>query len=363
MSYAIIKIGGSLLESHKSYLEVANYIKEFKRNSNKQPFVVVSALKETTDLLINAFNKKDRSILDEFSQKYLDVAYNFGDNKLVVSINEQLNKLYKFFLYNLNYGILLSFGEKISKLILSYALEINDLKVKEISAEDYIISDENQGDAAADLEATKINLMNLVKILNGDEIPIIEGFIAKSHKGNVTTLGRGGSDNTASIIAYSINAGSIYLVTDVPGIFTSDPKIVKNVKIVKELSYEEGIEASNYKVKGLNHKTFLPLINTNIKVFIGKWNNFNTVIHNESRINGKIKLIGYKQDNNGYCLGLIGKGIEKEKFGEKIKNALAYNNSYQIISDNSRPSVSIRISKENFINTINYLHEVLIGDE
>jgi len=106
---------------------------------------------------------------------------------------------------------------------------------------------------------------NLLRYLKNGITPIVTGFIAGTIDGKITTLGRGGSDYTATLLASLVDAEQVILYTDVPGIMTGDPKYVKDHRVVPELSYSEAIMSAQLGAKRLHPRTFEPVKNTNIK--------------------------------------------------------------------------------------------------
>ncbi|AFZ69905.1 aspartokinase [Caldisphaera lagunensis DSM 15908] len=361
MKYDVLKIGGSILSTPKSYIDVSMYIKKFVEK-NKRLIIVVSALKGMTDLLIDFYDNNNKNALDKFIEKYQDVVFYFDNQELKYKFNSLINELLNIAKNGRNHDLkirdkILSYGEKISKLILFYALKINDLNATPLNADDIIITDNRYGDAFIDLDKTSNNLH-----LNED-IYLIEGFIGRSYENYITTLGRGGSDYTASVLSYLINADNLYLITDVPGIYSSDPRIVKNVKIVKRLNFEEAIEASTYNVKGINYKTFYPLINSKINVYIGTFDNFNTIINSKPLYNEHVKLFGLKHANEIKSIGLIGYGMNKDFIIKRIYNLFDGNHNDIMINKNGeKPSMHINVKTDDFHNFVNLLHDELIGD-
>ena len=364
MKISIFKIGGSILSSKNSYINISSYIKDYLEENDENLFIVVSAIKGATDLLIDYCDKGNEDSLKKFVNLYEQISTSFDNKNLINEIKERIDKLMKITNEaNVNIALkdyIVSYGEKLSKIIMKYALNYNDIDVETLDADKIIITNNNYGDPSIDLIETK-KALNKSKI--NKKVFLIEGFIGRSYDNNVTTLGRGGSDYTASSLAYLLNAEKLYLVTDVPGIFSSDPKIVKNPKIVKRLSFEEAIEASKYKVKGINYKTFYPLLKTNVNVYVGMPNNYNTLINNNTYYNGYAKLIGYKENGIDKLVGLIGEGMNKEDIINEVNEMLKNKYDELIIEKNdTRPSLSIYIKNYNFYELLNSIHDKFIGD-
>lgn len=110
---------------------------------------------------------------------------------------------------------------------------------------------------------------HLLPLLNGDEIIVTQGFIGQNSEGQTTTLGRGGSDYTASLLAEACNAKTISIWTDVPGVYTTDPRLVPHAKPIDELTYLEAAEMATFGAKILHPSTLVPAVRRRIPVFVG----------------------------------------------------------------------------------------------
>ena len=111
------------------------------------------------------------------------------------------------------------------------------------------------------MDTTRIRISKtLGSLLSEKIIPVVGGFAGADQHGNITTFGRGGSDYTATIIASCINADEVWLMSDVDGLMTADPKLVKEAKLLKEVSYAEAIEMAQFGAKQIHPKTFEPLL-------------------------------------------------------------------------------------------------------
>ncbi len=282
----VIKFGGAALAD--SY-NVSNSIEYIKKVLDRKPVVVVSAIKDVTDLLLDTINQSikgnHKAVLQNLSSlvsKHTEVA-----NEILKSdkIKEQLsNDFDKAFLEleSLFKSIevlkecspkatdyILSFGEKLcSKLVANILLD-QGVDAEHISGEELIVTDSNFGFAYPefDLTAKKVQL-RLQAVIEKGKIPIVTGFIGANQKNETTTLGRGGSDFTASILAYCLNADEAWYLKEVDGIMTADPKIVKNAKTIPKISYEEVAELSYFGAKVLHPIAIHPLRQKNIASFI-----------------------------------------------------------------------------------------------
>ena len=165
---------------------------------------------------------------------------------------------------------LISFGERLSDDLVSFALQ--DLKKKSTALngkEVGIVTDSNFGESRPLMDTTKIRISKtLGSLLSKKIIPVVGGFAGADQHGNITTFGRGGSNYTATIIASCINADEVWLMSDVDGLMTADPKMVKNAKLLKEVSYAEAIEMAQFGAKQIHPKTFEPLLSKKIPMRI-----------------------------------------------------------------------------------------------
>ncbi len=161
---------------------------------------------------------------------------------------------------------LISFGERLSDDLVSFSLQ--DLKKKSTALngkEVGIVTDSNFGESRPLMDTTRIRISKtLGSLLSKKIIPVVGGFAGADQHGNITTFGRGGSDYTATIIASCINADEIWLMSDVEGLMTADPKLVKNAKLLNEVSYAEAIEMALFGAKQIHPRTFEPILSKKI---------------------------------------------------------------------------------------------------
>ena len=224
----IYKFGGSVLDSTSSIRKVAELIKN-ESDSGKRVVVVVSALKGQTDELIKMAQQVSNG-----SNTPSDL-----DN-------------------------LLSMGERTSARLMCMALKSIGVDAVLIDPESDlwpIFTDSNHGNANPDLETTKQHVEKfLVPLLEQNKVPVVCGFLGKNRNGQITTLGRGGSDLTATLLGKCLNTNSVILVKDVPGVKSGDPKKVENSSTIKTLNTTETqlLSTSGAKViqsKALRYKS------------------------------------------------------------------------------------------------------------
>ena len=279
----VLKFGGTSVGSAKNIQKVIEIVKNESLSENVT--VVVSAIGGITDKLLAAADKaieKNKNYKDDFESlrlKHVEVIDGLlsgesHETTLDIVLNH-LSKLEKILdgIYLINElspkttDKLLSFGELLSSLIIYETMKLHDLNIQLKNSQNLIVTDSNFTNAAVNFGETNENIVTYFAS-NDKIITILPGFISKSELGEITTLGRGGSDYTAAIIAAAMNASVLQIWTDVSGMFTSNPKIVKNAKPIKKLSYLEAIELSHFGAKVLYPPTVLPVLSKHIPLLI-----------------------------------------------------------------------------------------------
>lgn len=163
---------------------------------------------------------------------------------------------------------LVSFGERLAVPIVHSWLDMAGLKARRIDARDWISTDDQFGAAEVNPETSYRNIREGVKADDSFEVLITEGFIGRTAAGETTTLGRGGSDYTASLIASAIDADCLEKSTDVPGMLTADPRMVPDAQVINEMSYEEAMELCHFGAKVIYHPTIEPLREKGIPLIV-----------------------------------------------------------------------------------------------
>ena len=158
-------------------------------------------------------------------------------------------------------------GELLSTAILTQALRNNGMAAELMDARECIVTDENFTRAAPVFGPTNAAIVRYLKpVLDAGRIPVFQGFIGRSQKGVTTTIGRGGSDYTAAIVGAALDAEEIQIWTDVDGIMTTDPRMVKDARKIKAVSFQEAAELSYFGAKVLHPSTIIPAVRKNIPV-------------------------------------------------------------------------------------------------
>lgn len=166
---------------------------------------------------------------------------------------------------------ILSFGERMSSVL--FAEVMNQIAANNVSVafdgRQVLKTDSSFGKAEPQVEATKKQAEALLSPLLEEKVVITQGFIGQDSFGNTTTLGRGGSDYSAALFAESVDAFALQIWTDVPGIYTTDPRITDKARPIGEISFDEAAEMAIFGAKILHPATLIPAIRSGVKVFVG----------------------------------------------------------------------------------------------
>ena len=289
----VMKFGGTSLANAECIRGVAELLVRLHRK--QKLVVVVSALAGITDTLIQAAHQAARGkeslwrkAKQEIERRHFHVAENLLPPRERPPVELQLSDC----LANLEAlcsGVTLtreitpraldaisSLGELMSSALLAGVLRSHGVAARVVDGVDLLVTDEGFGDASPILEATRTRTRKrLMPLLRGGVLPVITGFRGATRKGVCTTLGRGGSDYSATLIGAALDAREVWIWTDVDGVMTADPRLVPKARIVPSLSYREAIELSFFGAKVLYYKTLQPVVERRVPVWIK--NTFNPV--------------------------------------------------------------------------------------
>ena len=296
----VIKVGGSILKDKEDIVSLPKIIGEL--NKNEKIIIIVSALNGVTNLLIEGTKNEEEidKIAIEVYNKYSKFISMFGDDKnskeALLKLKRELLKTAKMIKAeksNQNAkNKFISYGEKMSTIVLHSILMQNGISSIPV-INPILFTYKKQGDDLVNQKKTKAILRNAIK---NNNITIVPGFIGIDKNGYSTIIGRGGSDYTATIIAKILNINKVILITDVPGIMTSDPRIIDNPVTIKYLSVGEAVELAHLGAKKFHPKTFEPIINTSISVIIRcLYSNDTTTISESYQVNS-LKGITFTKD-------------------------------------------------------------------
>jgi len=320
----VSKFGGTSVGSSNNINKVIEIISQRNKNS----VVIVSAFSGITNLLEQAAklaeegNNGYNSIVEEIEKKHIDIIEGLFDKlnqtkpkvfviKKIAQLNDILNGISLLNdLSDKSVAKIVSIGEILSSNIIFEAMKSNGLDIELLDSKDLIKTDSNYCNALVNYEKTYANIKNL-HIENKNKIFIAPGFIASDSKGDTTTLGRGGSDYTAAIFANAIDSEILEIWTDVSGMYTANPKLVKQAKPIDQISYQEAMELSHFGAKVIYPPTIQPVLNKKIPILIKntlKPEDKGTLIIDNNKAN-KSTVKGISHIDNIALLTLEGNGM------------------------------------------------------
>ncbi len=320
----VLKFGGTSVGSTANINSVISILETYAENS--EVICVVSAVGGITDKLLNAGRLAqigDETYLDEFKiikNNHLQLFSELNpetQNTPNPYLEEQLSHLKKlldgiFLINELSLKTsdkLVSFGELLSSYIITETMQNRSIDVVRKNSQDLIVTNSDFTKAEVNYEITNTNIRNYFK--QPQAITILPGFVSKSEDGEFTTLGRGGSDFTAAIVAAALEVSQLEIWTDVSGMFTANPKLVKQAFPIERLSYQEAMELSHFGAKVLYPPTVQPALNLNIPILIKNTQDpeaSGTLITNHVN-NNKNSVSGISNIDNIALLTLQGNGM------------------------------------------------------
>lgn len=279
----VYKFGGASVKSAEGIRNLENILKNYT-NSDKL-IVVISAIGKTTNLLeqiLEAYHfdqTKLKGLVNQLRENHYAIAKDLlgEDNRVVDKLNaifDQLDQVLESECsenYDYDYDRIVSFGELLSTKLISTYLNISGLKNDWLDARQVIRTDHNYREGKVDWDMTA-HLVH--KKVNGmyekgkGNVIITQGFIGGTEEQLPTTLGREGSDYSAAIFAYVLEAESVTIWKDVPGLLNADPKFFPDAVKLEQIPYEEAIELSYYGASVIHPKTLKPLQNKQIPLFV-----------------------------------------------------------------------------------------------
>jgi aspartate kinase len=315
----VMKFGGSSLGGQKEILQSTSIVKSKAREASL--VVVCSAMGDTTDYILKAVEHAKKGEIEAARKTIAEMHVNHDvaiegamENPLFKEesklwIRERFDELDKVLLgisllrdlSPRSLDFVLSFGERLSTFIVNNVLSCSGLKTKYLTGgEAGILTDDTFGSAEPVVKETNEALRrNLLPLLEEGVIPVVTGYIAETlDKREIITLGRGGSDYTATLIASALDADEVILWTDVDGILSADPRLVKNAKILETVSYLEAMEMSAFGAKAMQPRALDPAAKKEIPVKIKNTfrpDGVGTTIVSNSTANGSqsgVKAVG-----------------------------------------------------------------------
>jgi aspartate kinase len=281
----VVKFGGTSVGATPQIDQAARIVYSMR---DSKPIVVVSAMGGVTDALLQAGeaavtgqarNREDK--LWEIRSRH-DQAINglFKERSVAVGLQdtertiwEEIQKVFTgvSFLREMSArsrDLISSFGERLIVPIFSQYLITLGQKAEPVDARGIIITSEESDFLLVDFAETRKRCQKLVELAASGTVPVVTGFICSTPDGVTTTLGRGGSDYSASIIGSCVKADEIQIWTDVNGVMTADPRIVPDARVLERVSYKEAAEMSYFGAKVLHPQTIMPAVDENIPIRI-----------------------------------------------------------------------------------------------
>jgi aspartate kinase len=271
-----MKFGGSSVANAERIRHVASIV---KTQLTKKPVLVLSAMGDTTDHLLEAGNlalnegKTDIKRIEKLHQETIK-NLKLPVQKEVANLLDELSRLLSGIalireLTPRTKDYLVSFGERLSVRIAAAFLKSSGMNARAFDAWDIgFLSDSDYTRAELLKESWDLIPAKIQPQIKGNVLPVVTGFLAKDEKGNITTLGRGGSDLSATMIAAACKADEVQVWKDVDGILTADPRIVKSAKPVQFVTYEEAAELAYFGAQVLHPRAMLPCMKTGTPVLV-----------------------------------------------------------------------------------------------
>jgi aspartate kinase len=281
----VMKFGGTSVGA-VAQIDSAAGIVESMRSS--RPVVILSAMARVTDALLNAGDaavqgrtrERDDKLWEIRSKHDHAISELFKDSRVAADVQETLRPIWeemqKIFtgvsllreMSSRSRDLISSFGERLIVPIFTKCLQVRGLEAEAADARELIITSEESDFMLVDFEETRKRCQKLSKMAKNGVVPVVTGFICSTPDGITTTLGRGGSDYSASIVGACVKASEIQIWTDVDGVMTADPRIVPDSRVLERVSYKEAAEMSYFGAKVLHPKTIMPAADDNIPIRI-----------------------------------------------------------------------------------------------
>jgi aspartate kinase len=281
----VVKFGGTSVGAAPQIDQAVRIVYSMRES---KPIVVVSAMGGVTDALLHAGeaavsgqtrNREDK--LWEIRSRH-DQAVNslFKDRDIAVAVQdtertiwEEIQKVFTGVsllreMSTRSRDLISSFGERLSVPIFARHLSTLGVNAEPVDAREIIITNEDPGFLLVNFEETQRRCQKLVEMAESGTVPVVTGYICSTPEGITTTLGRGGSDYSASIIGSCVKAKEIQIWTDVNGVMTADPRIVPDARVLERVSYKEAAEMSYFGAKVLHPQTIMPAVDENIPIRI-----------------------------------------------------------------------------------------------
>lgn len=281
----VCKFGGTSVQDADAMTRLAQII---DGRRNRHPIVVASAMGKTTNHLLEAAQTAAKGkrqealdLLSKIKEKHLKEAQKLGIAVTEDWVYEIIQAYFKE-LRDLVRGLaalgeltpritdaIASYGERLSTPILTQVLINHGMPAQLMDARECIVTDDNFVRAAPIFDLTDAAIVeHFSPVLKAGKIPVFQGFIGRTRSGITTTIGRGGSDYSAAIVGAALDVEDIQIWTDVDGIMTTDPRMVKEARRIKSISFDEAAELAYFGAKVLHPATIIPAVRKKIPVHV-----------------------------------------------------------------------------------------------
>ncbi|MGC2198085.1 MAG: aspartate kinase [Terriglobales bacterium] len=287
MSLIVMKFGGTSVGSAERIRQAASIAQQHAQRG-EQVVVVVSALSKVTDLILNVLNsarlgngKDMEEGLRQLSERHVRVVSELFQGQtqksVAADVQSTLSRMHEFCSALRLLGsataqvmdMVLPLGELMSAHILAACLNELGAKGAFVDSARVVATDDKFGDAAPDMETTRRQCHEvLLPLLQQGRIPVVMGYSGATPGGQVTTLGRGGSDYSGTILGAAMNADEVWIWTDVDGVLTADPRVCPDAVTLPEITFAEAIELSYYGAKVIHRKAIWPAMDRGVPVWI-----------------------------------------------------------------------------------------------
>lgn len=331
----VMKFGGTSVGNAERYREVARLLGTYL---DQHPVAVISAMAGSTDWLLNTAralaeggrnptstsHNAEKCVADFQKRNFEVIAAAIHDPEIRQQVETVVDGQHQLLLRLLTGVELLgelsprsldavaAFGEKISVQVLAGALQDQGFKAQPISAEELILTDRNFQAARPQMEVTTNRCRSrLLPLVESGVIPVVTGFIGATDDGVTTTLGRDGTDFSASIVGATLDADEIWIWKEVDGVMTADPRMVPNARSLRRISYAEAGELTHFGAKVIHPLTVMPAIEKGIPIFIK--NTFNPsfpgtrIDHAHEATDGVVKAV--TSARNLALITILGGGV------------------------------------------------------
>ena len=275
----VAKFGGTSVADFQAMLRCAHIIK----NDSSNRLVVVSASAGVTNYLVRLSQKnvsvdEQKDIVESIRVIQTNITQHLS-SKVEAELNQEINSLLDeltqhALTQSLQYSTkttdaILAFGEQLSSRVFAQVLQSIDVPGEYFNVQQVMKTNSLHGKAVVDINQLSVQSKQLLLPKLIEKVIVTQGFIGQDSQGQTTTLGRGGSDYSAALLAEAVNGNNLSIWTDVVGIFTTDPRITDQARAIKEISFGEAAEMATFGAKILHPATLIPAMRRNIPVFVG----------------------------------------------------------------------------------------------